>query len=129
MKHRFFAKLLMPSLSNAFAKTAFAQTGAAIAATACALEKCHRATGRFPESLDALNPQFIDKIPRDLIDGQPLRYHRTADGGYILYSIGWDAEDQDGLVSNAFNRTGEGDVPKEGDWVWVPINPPPGGFH
>jgi len=129
MKHRFFAKLLMPSLSNAFAKTAFAETGAAIAATACALERCHRASGRFPESLDALKPQFIDKIPRDLIDGQPLKYRRTAEGLYILYSIGWDAEDQDGVVSTASNRTGEGDVPKEGDWVWVPINPQHGASH
>ena len=32
------------------------------------------------------------------MDGQPLRYHRTVDGHFVLYSVGLDCEDNQGLL-------------------------------
>jgi hypothetical protein len=40
----------------------------------------------FPHPLDALVPQFIEPLPRDLINGQPLIYHATDDGRFLLYA-------------------------------------------
>ncbi len=47
-----------------------------MARMAIALERYRLAHGEFPESLDALAPQFMEKIPHDIINGQPLHYRR-----------------------------------------------------
>ena len=55
----------------------------------------------------------------DVIDGKPLRYKPETDGGYVLYSIGWDQKDDGGEI--AWTRQGKGtgvDIGK-GDWVWL----------
>lgn len=76
---------------------------------ACALGRYHLAHDEYPETLNALVPQFIATIPHDVIGGQPPHYRRTADGTFILYSIGWDGRDNGG----ASRKTDA-----EGDWVW-----------
>ena len=70
----------------------------------------------WPKTLDALVPQFIDKLPHDIIDGDPLKYHRDDDGQFGLYSVGWNETDDGGVVSLATNDYGL-DF-KRGDWVW-----------
>jgi hypothetical protein len=57
----------------------------------------------------------MDKSPHDIIDGQPLKYLRTADGHYAIYSVGWNEKDDGGVAGF---KKGEHDVPEEGDWVW-----------
>ena len=79
-----------------------------LARTAIALERCRLAQGAFPESLDALAPQFIAKVPHDVIGGKPLKYRREADGCFVLYSIGWNEKDDDGEA--AFNQDGTVDI-------------------
>jgi hypothetical protein len=86
------------------------QTQANLALVACALERYRLAQGQYPEKLDVMAPRFISKVPRDLIGGQPLKYHRGIGEGYILYSIGWDERDGGGTVSSS---------PDEGDWIWA----------
>ena len=95
-------------------KTAVSQTGVDEALVACALDRYRLAHGEFPEKLEALTPQFIAKLPHDVIKGEPLHYRRTAGGQYVLYSVGWNETDDGGqvamrAVSQDFNR---------GDWVW-----------
>ena len=73
---------------------------------ACALERYRLAHREYPETLDALVPQFIEKLPHDIIGGQPLHYRRMADqpsqssgsasGKFLLYSIGWNETDDGG---------------------------------
>jgi hypothetical protein len=57
---------------------------------AAALEMQHRATGKYPEALDAVSGTFGGKIPRDIATGQPYFYQRDADGGYKLWGTGID---------------------------------------
>ena len=76
---------------------------------ACALERYRLAQGQYPESLDALAARFIENLPHDLVGGQPLKYRRTEDGGYLLYSVGWNEKDDGGVI---------GKSREEGDWVW-----------
>jgi hypothetical protein len=117
----FFARL-EGFLDNYAQKVARGQTAVNLARVAIALERCRLAHGEFPETLDALAPQFITKLPHDVIGRQPLKYRRTNDGQFILYSVGWNETDDGGVV--VFKK---GATPSEamssvdldkGDWVW-----------
>ena len=116
-------RLLLPALGNAVKKFAYAQISTDLARVAVALERYHLAHGSFPDSLDALSPQFIEKIPHDIINGQPLHYRRTDDGQFILYSVGWNETDDGGVVASKKGSNGRDesnarvDIEK-GDWVW-----------
>jgi hypothetical protein len=113
--HNGIALMLVPALVNVGRSFAFAQSSADLAHVACALERHRLAHGSYPDSLDTLTPQFIENIPHDLINGQPLHYHRTDDGQFILYSVGWNEKDDGGVVS--LRESGSVDIEK-GDWVW-----------
>jgi tetratricopeptide (TPR) repeat protein len=110
-----FERLILPVLANAAPKFAFGQASVNLARTAMALERYRLARGAFPESLDALAPQFIAEVPHDVIGGQPLKYRREADGSFVLYSVGWNEKDDDGVA--AFDKDGSVDL-QTGDWVW-----------
>ena len=113
----FFARLLVPALGNYAQKTAYAQNAVNMARIAIALERYRLAHGEYPESLDALAPQFMEKIPHDIINGEPLHYRRTDDGQFVLYSIGWNETDEGGVVVFKNGSSKELDLDK-GDWVW-----------
>lgn len=49
----------------------------------------------YPESLDKLAPKYIAEVRKDIFNGQPLKYERTADG-YRFYSIGQNEKDDEG---------------------------------
>jgi tetratricopeptide (TPR) repeat protein len=109
------AALVLGSLTAGERKCAFAQCSADMAMIACALERYRLANGNYPDSLEKLFPQFIGEIPHDVINGQPLKYHRTEDGRFLLYSVGWNEVDDGGKVG--FKQSGLYDI-KTGDWVW-----------
>jgi hypothetical protein len=91
------------------------QTSVDLARLACALERYRQVHGDYPETLDVVAPQFIGKIPHDIINGQPLHYRRTEDGNFLLYSVGWNGKDDGGVPA----KDGVFNFPeKEGDWVW-----------
>jgi hypothetical protein len=104
-----------PHFLKGWQTTAHNQTLVNEAQIACALERYHFVHGEYPKMLDALVPQFIEKLPNDIIGGQPLHYRRTDDGKFLLYSVGWNETDDDGQVVLAK----DGSVDREkGDWVW-----------
>ena len=92
--------MLLPRIGNAVKKFAYAQTSVDLARVAIALERYRLAHGEYPESLDALAPQFMEKVPHDIIGGQPLHYRRTDDGQFVLYSVGWNETDDGGVVGS-----------------------------
>ncbi len=111
-QHLLFSRLMLPAFNNLAKKSSYAQAHTDEANVACALERYRLAKGQFPETLDALRPQFIQNIPHDVIDGGPLKYRRTDDGQFILYSIGWNESDDGG-------KSAMGDIGR-GDWLWPP---------
>jgi hypothetical protein len=123
--HKIFARLLVPALAKSVKRFAYAQSSVDMASVACALDRYRLAHGEYPESLDALSP-FIEKIPHDLINSQPLHYRRTdgppsqsssaASGTFLLYSVGWNETDDDGVV--VMSKTGRLVDTEKGDWVW-----------
>ncbi|HEY4952910.1 MAG TPA: hypothetical protein VII71_05950 [Verrucomicrobiae bacterium] len=115
--YKIFAKMLMPALTTSVKKFTYGQSSVNLARVAIALERHRLAHGEFPGSLDALAPQFITKVPHDIINGQPLHYRRTDDGQFILYSVGWNERDDGGSVVFGKGKTPVMDI-SEGDWVW-----------
>jgi hypothetical protein len=112
--HKVMSAILLPALVRIHQRGAGGQVSVDEARVACALELHRRKSGAFPNALDELSsPSF--KPPTDVIGGQPLRYQRGSDGGYVLYSVGWNEKDDGGLA--ATNSAGHYDA-DNGDWVW-----------
>jgi hypothetical protein len=110
-----YERRILPVLGSTAPKFAYAQGAVNLARTALALERWRLAHGEWPESLEALAPQYLAKVPHDVIDGQSLKYRRQADGQFLLYSVGWNATDDGGQAS--LKPDGAVDI-ETGDWVW-----------
>ena len=107
--YNYLAAVAVPNCARSAQTLARNQTRVNEAYLACGLERYRLAHGQYPETLDALVPQFAAKLSHDIIGGQPLKYHRTADGRFVLYSVGWNEKDDGGVA---------GKTVTEGDWVW-----------
>ena len=94
---------------------AHAQTMVDLARVACALEKCRLAQGNYPATLESLTPGYIERLPHDIINGQPLTYRLTGRGQFLLYSVGWNGLDDAGETADDSDRT---KTLESGDWVW-----------
>jgi hypothetical protein len=112
----FIAWMLLPAFESGSKRFARVQTDIDLAALACALERYHLAHEEYPEKLEALTPQFLAELPRDVFDGQPLKYRRTGQQ-FVLYSVGWNEKDDGGTVVMTGGKNPVPD-PSKGDWVW-----------
>jgi len=65
------------------------------AAVACACERYRLHNDSLAENLTELVPTYLDEIPVDPFDGQPLRYKKLTKG-YVVYSVGADGKDDGG---------------------------------
>jgi hypothetical protein len=111
----YIAAASVPYFSKAVETAARNQTWVDQARIACALERCRLANGKYPDTLAALVPQFLDKIPRDIINGKPMSFARTDEQNFKLYSIGWNEVDDGGITAH----TGDGKEDRDyGDWLW-----------
>ena len=113
--YTFLAAITVPNYIKASQSLARNQTLANETQIVCALERYRLAHGQYPEALGALVPQFIEKLPHDIIGGQPLKYRRTDDAKFILYSVGWNETDDGGQT--VLDKDGRPDL-ERGDWVW-----------
>ena len=116
LRHHCASAFLLPGGSRTARKAAYSQTADDCAIIACALERYHRGKGCYPAALGELQPQFIQKLPHDVINGEPLKYRRTEAGRYLLYSVGWNEKDDGGVIS--VGKTRDETSLTEGDWVW-----------
>lgn len=107
--------LMLPGLNQASLRFVHSQSAVDMARVAIALERYRLAHDTFPDSLDVLALQHIVEPAHDIINGQPLQYHRYSDGGFVLYSVGWNEVDDGGDV--ALKDDGTVDI-NNGDWVW-----------
>ncbi|HTS19810.1 MAG TPA: hypothetical protein VMP11_19695 [Verrucomicrobiae bacterium] len=112
VRHRVLSRMLLPALGAVVRKGASAQVATDQAILACALERYRMANGQFPETLDALVPQVVSQLPHDVITGEPYKYRLRKDGQFVLYSVGWNEKDDDGVPGKTLFDD------KEGDWVW-----------
>ena len=111
-----WAALTIPNVTKAVQMTANVQSKVNEAYIACALERYRLARGHYPDTLAALAPQFMESVPEDIIEGNPLHYRRTDDGKFLLYSVGWNRRDDNGKTLPP-PKNGGPDL-TSGDWVW-----------
>jgi hypothetical protein len=80
-----------------------------------ALERYRLRYGRFSERLDQLVPEFLPEVPKDICDGQPLRYQLLPDGAPHVWSLWPSGKDEGGMPN---------DSQKKGNAVWTTGNIP-----
>jgi hypothetical protein len=74
---------------------------------AVAVERYRLRHRRWPDGIADLGPDLLPAIPRDPIDGRPLRYRRL-DDGVVIYSVGFDGRDDGGTLAPAPAAGSEG---------------------
>lgn len=105
-------RVTVPTIGSVEKTFLFAHTNLDLTRLACALERARVESGAYPETLAALVPKYIDALPHDVIDGQSLRYRRTDDGHFLLYSVGMDGKDDGGATGEKTNAS------DHLDWAW-----------
>ncbi|HMP81171.1 MAG TPA: hypothetical protein PKA41_00520 [Verrucomicrobiota bacterium] len=93
---KMFSALMLPSLSKVPQRFATLEAQRRSCLTAIGVER-YRAdhNGTIPTTLEQLVPTYLQSVPLDPFDGQPLRFKRL-DKGFVIYSVGNDREDNDG---------------------------------
>lgn len=75
------------------------------AQAALAVQRYRLATGKLPDSLSDIIPEYLESVPKDPFDGEELRYKKL-DPGFIVYSIGDDLSDDGGKEKPSKTRRG-----------------------
>jgi hypothetical protein len=118
---------LVPSTINVAPKAVRSANQLNLAVLACALERYQLQNGKYPEHLTALVPQYLQKLPMDTVTGRDMIYKPTADGRFMIYSVGYDGVDNGGVDTEVFDRIHPNktirtkNIPRDqkpGDWVW-----------
>lgn len=66
--------------------------------------------GHYPESLQALVPKYLPKVPVDPYDGKPMRYQKLS-RGFKVWSVGGNGKDEGGLkVRDGWRESDRGDL-------------------
>jgi hypothetical protein len=109
--------MVFPALASIVSQSAHSEAKNRQGILACALERYRQAHGSYPERLDQLDvdPRFrLDPVT----DGDMV--YRLENGGYIIYSVGWNLKDDGG----AYDPKKKND----GDWPWrMPFGADAGG--
>ena len=69
------------------------------AITSLAMERYRITNGKWPRKLDELVPEYLAKLPTDPFNGESLLVG-TIPGGLVIYSVGPDLQDNNGLVDD-----------------------------
>lgn len=116
-----FPVLLMPSASSITSTSVYGQCLVNQAIIACALERYFAEKQAYPETLASLKRTDGTALPLDPANGEPMKYRKTADGRYKLWSVGFDLAD-DGGKGPAKGVEGDAAKPSNikyrGDWGW-----------
>jgi hypothetical protein len=85
--------MVAPAVASCLVKKSQANVSLQATRTILALRAYQLAHGSLPADLNALVPEFLDKVPVDDFDGQPLRYSSERK---IVYSVGKNLKDDGG---------------------------------
>jgi hypothetical protein len=104
---------LIDLMQMATCRNARLQAGIDQARIACALERYRLVHKAYPETLEALGVGLLPDAPWDVMTGMPMHYRRTPEGGYRLWSLGWEGKDLDGNPGPDPNDF------SQGNWCWT----------
>ena len=115
--YNFLAKLMLQVYPTIMVRTAAAHVAIQQAVVACALERFWLRNGHYPETLHKLVPDYLSEPVEDALSGEPFQYQRQANGQYNLYSVGWNEEDNGGVIATEPGSPDRRDD-QSCDWVW-----------
>ena len=72
------------------------------AITGLAMERYRITNGKWPRKLEELVPEYLAKLPTDPFNCEPLLVG-TILGGLVIYSVGPDLQDNNGLIDNSYS--------------------------
>lgn len=117
LPYRIFARALFPAVTKMLTKAVTIETEFRCAATGIALERYRLAEGHHPDTLQALVPRYLKAIPIDPFTGAPLKYIRKPDGSRVVYSVGTDLKDNEGV---GYRPNAKGvNTNRDTDLVWI----------
>lgn len=88
--------LMMPALDAALTAEDRAVVMLELTRVAAALTVYRAEHGEYPDQLEQLVPNILEKLPEDLYTGNPFKYSRKPDSGYVLYSVYQNGTDDRG---------------------------------
>jgi hypothetical protein len=88
-------RMNLPALGRVFTEAQRHMARLESARVALAALRYKAKSGRLPDKLGDLAPDFLDAVPLDPFDGQPLRYLRDANG-FVIYAVGENGKDDGG---------------------------------
>ncbi len=115
--HWILASIAVPATPNILRSVCFNDSINRQEIIALAIERHRLATGQLPQTLEALVPAYLESVPQDLMNDQPMRY-RVDNDAYSLWSVGSDQEDNHGQLPNQERANGQWRANYKGDWVW-----------
>ena len=93
--------IMLPSLESSVLRAFIRDAEIQALQAAIALHQYRHTTEEWPENLGDLVPDFLETLPVDPFDGQPMRYLREA---RLIYSVGPDRVDQGGSRRSTTGR-------------------------
>jgi hypothetical protein len=93
------ARLITPACSKVAEADLRTKAVVLTAMAGLAAERFRLAKGRWPKDLAELVPAYLEAVPLDPFDGQPLRLKRSA-GTFVVYSVGIDGVDNEGQLDD-----------------------------
>jgi hypothetical protein len=112
-----FTRTMLPSLKRSYERNAKLTAQIRAARAAMAAERFRLDHGWFPTSLEQIVPSYLERVPLDPFDRQPLRYHLTGERA-VIYSVGEDLKDDGGDVGP---RKKQGEQPKDSGFVLLAL--------
>ncbi|MCS7263538.1 MAG: type II secretion system protein GspG [Armatimonadetes bacterium] len=95
-KRHIFTATIAPSMLEPFEKVNQIHALRQVTETALSLRLYRSERGRYPESLQALVPKYLPKVPIDPYDGKPIKYRRLS-RGFKVWSVGGNGKDEVGM--------------------------------
>lgn len=133
IEHSITVKNFMPAMMMFFQRGVRAQSTVDLALVAIALERYHLLNQDYPETLDALIPDYAPSLPLDILSHLPFKYERQSKDAFRLWSVGWNLKDDGGVIVRQNKRPDAGIKIEEGDWTWPQpekkSKPTPGSFE
>jgi hypothetical protein len=87
--------IMAPSMSRTFQAEIRGEVDEDLTLLTLALQAFKTREGHYPQKLDELTPRYFKTVPTDRFSQQPLIY-RLEDGGFVLYSVGFNGRDDHG---------------------------------
>ena len=106
------------SVSKLIQRALVCETLRELTVAAIALKRYELRHGKPAPNLAALVPEFLPAMPRDYMDGQPLRYRLNSDGSFLFYSVGQDGRDDGGDATPTSGAGARPNLQNGRDLVW-----------